>query len=306
MPSLQDHALDPIEEGTVSADGTWIRTWSNDAPGPPLVISNGLGAPPAAWPWLADPDCGFHAVSWYHRGLGGSARPENPAHITVADHVDDLEATMDAAGLDRAIVVGWSVGVSVAFEFARLHPERVAAILAVGGVPGGAFHVLFGPSGIPREFREPSGQLGAWLLRAVGPPVAGLFSLLPRALDAADRFGLGEHTRDVPGLTTLGQVVREFSSHPWTYYSQLVLASAEHRAMDTSFVTFPVTVVAGLLDTLAATADLRTMAERIPCARFLQLNGTHFLPLQYPDQLHDELRALATRSDLRAVDGHPA
>jgi len=151
--------------------------------------------------------------------------------------------------------------------------------------------------------REPAGQLGAWLLRAVGPPVAGLFSLLPKALDAADRVGLGEHPRDLPGLTTLGEVVREFSGHPWTYYSQLVLAAAKHRAkhraMDTSFVTFPVTVVAGLLDTLAATADLRTMAERIPQARFLQLNGTHFLPLQYPDQLHDELSALAARADLR-------
>jgi len=132
----------------------------------------------------------------------------------------------------------------------------------------------------------------------VGPPVAGLASLLPRTLDAADWLGIGEHTRDLPGLTTLGEVAREFSTHPWTWYSQLVLAAAKHRAMDTSFVTFPVTVVAGLLDTLAAADDLRVLAGRIPRARFLQLNGTHFLPLQYPEVLHDELHALADRTDL--------
>ena len=291
-------APDPAVPGPVSADGTWIHTWGNEAPGLPLVISNGLGAPPAAWPWLAEPDCGFHAVSWYHRGLGGSARPTDPTRITVEDYVADLEAVMDAASMPRAILLGWSVGVNVAFEFARTHPDRVAGILAVGGVPGGAFRVLFGPSGLPRELREPAGQIGAWLLRAVGPPVAGLASLLPRALDATDRLGLGEHTRDLPGLTTLGEVAREFSTHPWTWYSQLVLAAAKHQAMDTSFVTFPVTVVAGLLDTLAATDDLRRTARRIPHARFRQLTGTHFLPLQYPEALQAELHALADRTDL--------
>jgi 3-oxoadipate enol-lactonase len=107
MSDLQEPQVPaPAVPGTRSADGTWIRTWSNDVPGLPLVISNGLGAPPSAWPWLADPECGFHAVSWYHRGLGGSARPEDPTHITVADHVADLGATMDAAGLDRAIPAG--------------------------------------------------------------------------------------------------------------------------------------------------------------------------------------------------------
>ena len=298
-------AADSAEPGTHSADGTWIHTWDNDAPGPPVVISNGLGAPPSAWPKLAGPDCEFHAVSWHHRGLGGSARPEDPDHITVEDHVADMQATMDAAAIDRAILLGWSVGVNVAFEFARVHPERVAAIMAVGGMPGGTFTVLYGPSGLARELREPAGRAGAWLLRIVGPPVAGLVSLLPRALDAADRLGVGERTRDVTHLSTAGEVAREFSTHPWTYYSQLVLASAKHRPMDTSFVTFPVTVIAGVLDTVAAADDLRTMAARIPHARFLQLNGTHFLPLQYPDRLQDELRALADRTDIDPTDPAP-
>lgn len=307
MPHLKHRqARDPTGSGTRSADGTWIRTWSNDAPGLPLVVSNGLGAPPSAWPWLADPACGFHAVSWYHRGLGGSARPEDPTRITVEDHVADLEATMDAAGIDRAILLGWSIGVNVAFEFARVHPGRVAAILAVGGVPGGAFNILFGPVGLARRLRDPAGRMCAWMLRLVGPPVAGLGSLLPRTLDAADRLGLVEHARVVPRLSATGEVAREFSTHPWTYYSRLVLASAQHRAMDTAFVTFPVTVVAGVFDTLAATGDLRAMAADIPQARFREVNGTHFLPLQFPGALHDELDALADRTDLGPTGTGPA
>lgn len=309
MPDRQQGPdADSTTAGTHSADGTWIHTWDNRAPGPPVVISNGLGAPPSAWPRLADPDCGFHAVSWHHRGLGGSTQPADPAHITVEDHVDDLQATMDAADIDRAILLGWSIGVNVAFEFARTHPERVVAILAVCGMPGGAFTVLYGPSGLAPELREPAGRIGGWMLRLVGPPTAGLASLLPRALGVADRLGVGGQARGMSHLRTLGEVARAFSAHPWTYYSKMVLASAKHRPMDTSFVTFPVTVIAGLLDTLAAADDLRAMAARIPHARFLQLNGTHFLPLQYPDRLHDELRALTDRADLDPAGGtlpHP-
>ncbi len=102
----------------------------------------------------------------------------------------------------------------------------------------------------------------------------------------------------MPRLDTLAEVAREFSTHPWTYYSQMVLTSARHRPMNTAFVDFPVTVIAGVLDTLAATDDMLAMAARIPTARFLQLGGTHFLPLQYPGRLHDELRALTDRADL--------
>jgi hypothetical protein len=76
----------PPPDGVVSRDGTALRSWSNNADGVPLVISNGLGAPPSAWPRLAETDCGFAAVSWWHRGLGGSERPDDPTRIHIEDH----------------------------------------------------------------------------------------------------------------------------------------------------------------------------------------------------------------------------
>ena len=39
-----------------SADGTRLRAWTNDAEGPPVLLCNGLGTNPYAWPALLRPD----------------------------------------------------------------------------------------------------------------------------------------------------------------------------------------------------------------------------------------------------------
>lgn len=298
-PSGSPHR-EVLPGGAVSGDGTRLRTWTNGVNGVPLVISNGLGAPPSAWPRLAEADCGFTALSWWHRGLGGSQRPDDPTRIRVEDHAADLEAVMDAAGLERALLLGWSVGVNVAFEFARAHPERVAGILGVGGVPGGSFQVV-GPPGVPTQLREGVGRAAAWLLRLVGPPAAALS--VP-AVDSARALG-AESVPAVPDLAASADMAWQFAAHPWTWYSELLLAARHHHPMDTTFVSFPVTLVGGTFDVAAAAEDIGAVTATIPQAHFVPLLGTHFLPLEQPDRIHHELVGLAERAGT-APDAAPA
>ncbi|MDP9183450.1 MAG: alpha/beta hydrolase, partial [Actinomycetota bacterium] len=58
-----------------SGDGTRIRCWRSDTAGMPLVIANGLGTIPEAWPRLIDEASGYDTVTWYQRGTFGSERP---------------------------------------------------------------------------------------------------------------------------------------------------------------------------------------------------------------------------------------
>jgi pimeloyl-ACP methyl ester carboxylesterase len=68
------------------------------------------------------------------RGRGRNADLPEPYGIAV--HLDDLLAVLDHADAERAIVVGHSMGCSVAARFAADHPERVAALVLLdGGVP---------------------------------------------------------------------------------------------------------------------------------------------------------------------------
>ncbi|GAA4904991.1 pimeloyl-ACP methyl ester carboxylesterase [Actinomycetospora succinea] len=302
-------------EDVLAGDGTRLRRWDNGAAGVPVVLSNGLGASATAWPFLHGEHCGYHATTWYHRGLGGSARPADESHIRVGDHADDLIATLDAAGMDRAVVVGWSVGVAVAIEAARRAPDRVAGLLALGGVATGVFRVL--PAfpgaipgvGVPEGVHRRAAQLGGWLLRVVGPPISGVIDLLPRGMDASrealERAGMDAASLDPTGaaapMITLAEVARQFARHDWTWFSRMVLAAADHEAPDDAVLrtlTMPVTVVAGDYDTLAPPADMAALASVLPDARLVRLPGSHFLPLQFREALAGELAALAGRAGL--------
>jgi pimeloyl-ACP methyl ester carboxylesterase len=90
-------------------------------------------------------------------------------------------------------------------------------------------------------------------------------------------------------------VLQEFSRHDWRWFRHLALAIAEHAPLDITPVRCPITFVAGRYDSLVDVADVRRAAGSVPGTRLRELAGTHFLPLQYPGVLLEELRALVPR-----------
>ena len=62
-----------------SADGTTLRSWSNEGDGVPVVICNGLGTPHDAWPAINGRTESYRVVTWdpeRGREIGGSTRLE--------------------------------------------------------------------------------------------------------------------------------------------------------------------------------------------------------------------------------------
>ena len=88
-----------------SADGTVLRGWSNDADGAPVLLCNGLGTNPYVWPDLLEPGCGLRVLSWNHRGVGRSARPEREERVGIETHVEDALAVLEDAGVEQCVVV---------------------------------------------------------------------------------------------------------------------------------------------------------------------------------------------------------
>jgi pimeloyl-ACP methyl ester carboxylesterase len=276
-----------------SADGTGIRAWCNDAVGEPVLLCNGLGTPPDAWPRIVARDSGYRVVSWYQRGLGGSERPADETRVRVEDHADDARAVLDAFDLRSATVVGWSLGVNVAFELALEEPERVRAVLAVAGVPGGSYSSLFATYGVPRPLRAPMGRLGSRWLPLVGPLLPLVVASLPPWHDLLTPAAVRGPAREVGHPGPLRAVLHEFAGHDWPWYRRLAVGLADHAPLDVSTVRCPVTFVAGRYDSLVDVADVRAVARTVPGAQLRELAGTHFLPLQYPEVMLAELRRLA-------------
>lgn len=277
-----------------SADGTTIQGWRNHdaATGPPVVISNGLGTPPSAWPALAAPDSGLRTLTWYYRGTGGSERPADRRRIRVEDHVADLRALLDHEGVDSAVLACWSLGVNVGFAFARRYPERVSGLLAVAGVPGGTFEAMFGLLRLPRPLRHPTGVAAARLGWLLGPVLSGLARRVP--LTRATALAVNHSGFVLPAARpdVLLPALAEFRGHDFRWYFALALAAADHRPMDLGFVRCPTTLVAGRWDVLTYRRDLERAAAQIPHARLVTLDGSHFLPLERPAELARLVREL--------------
>ena len=205
-----------------------------------MLICNGLGAPPEAWPRITARNSGRRVVTWYHRGLGGSARPADPTRVRVEDHVADARAVLDAFDLPAATVVGWSLGVNIAFELAREDPDRVRGVLAVAGVPGGSFSALFGPLGVPRRLRPGLGRVSSRLLPVLGPLLPVVVASLPPVHELVSPAAVvGGPGHELAHLASLATVLREFSRHDWPWFRRLALAAAEHPPMDVSALRCP-------------------------------------------------------------------
>jgi pimeloyl-ACP methyl ester carboxylesterase len=69
-----------------------------------------------------------------HRGHGQSDRPTSLNAHRLGEYVEDVRSVLDHGGVERAVLVGYSDGAVVAFTFAARHPERVDAVVGIGGV----------------------------------------------------------------------------------------------------------------------------------------------------------------------------
>ncbi|WP_033400479.1 alpha/beta fold hydrolase [Actinokineospora enzanensis] len=291
-----------------AADGTRLRGWHTDSDGMPVLLCPGLGTFPEAWPALLLPGTGVQVFSWYHRGTMGSDRPADPARITLDDHVADALTVLDAAGIGRCVVVGWSVGVLVATELALRHPARVSGMLLAAGVPGDPFAGVLGVLGLPTRLRRPLAIGGARAVRAAGPLVDAVLHRLPVNRITAT---LLQHSGFMlPGAdpADVAKAVRRFLGHDWRWYVTLALALADVPTRDPTGITCPVTVLAGRYDVVADPRRTVGPFARLPQARTRVLPTSHFLPLEAPEVIVAELSllvervAVAARADLFTGD----
>ncbi len=74
----------------------------------------------------------FQVITVEGRGNGRADRPGTAEAYRDREYVDDAIAVLDAAGVDRAVVVGLSVGGRHALQLAAWYPERAAGVVAIG------------------------------------------------------------------------------------------------------------------------------------------------------------------------------
>jgi class 3 adenylate cyclase/predicted alpha/beta hydrolase len=179
---------------------------------------------------------------------------------TLEDIADDLGAVMDAAGSERAAIVGLSEGGPAAALFAASHPERVRA-LALVGTYGRLSWAPDNPAGVAAE--ELSAFVERLIARWGGP--------------AAVHVWFGPEARNDAALTEWWARLLRAGTSPGGARALLSLYQQLDARAALASISAPTLVVHGSDDLLVPAALARALADAIPGGRYLELPGPHLV-----------------------------
>jgi len=231
--------------------------WESAGDGPPVLLVMGLGYPAAMWyrilPFLVD---AYRVLTLDNRGVGATGVPPGP--YTIEQMADDAVAVLDAADVASAHVVGASMGGFIAQEIALRHPGRVRSLVLACTSPNG-------PEAVP-----PDPEAVTMLTARV--------SLTPReAAYAARPFVYAADTPDEVVEEDIEVRMRRPTT-PEGYGNQLQAVLAHRGTYDRlGQIAVPAAVVHGTDDKLVNPANAPVLAERIPGARLVMIEGASHL-----------------------------
>lgn len=251
--------------------------------GPFLVCTNGLGVSTFFWdlfaPAFADR---YRVVVWDFVGHGRSSDPPDPARATIVAFSEDLATVMDAAGAQRAVLLGHSLGAQVNFEFYRKWPARVVGLVPTLGTYGRAVETFFGQPFLAVRFAALARDLLPKLHRFI--PVAMEPLVRSKVLDRFARF-----TRMVnPRSPDMQGYFEHLARLDYRVFAHLVGDLLTHDAADVlPNIHVPTLVVGADRDLFVPLFVARRMAELIPGAELEVLHkGTHAALFEQADRFH--------------------
>jgi pimeloyl-ACP methyl ester carboxylesterase len=243
---------------------------------PAIVMVHGLGDEADTWrytiPALAED---HHVIALDLPGFGRSGHPKRA--YTPAFHQDAILGLMDQIGIDRATLMGSSLGAILSHSIAINHPDRLAGLILADGA-------LYQPVQMGDKSLQLMGipLVGEWIYTHFRrDPGAAYDSLRPvyhdlDSLPQADRDFL--YRRVNKRVWSNGQRRAYFSTlrklTPWVKGLQGTLP-AELRELPT-----PTLVVRGEYDSLFSAENAEAIQEAQPNATVLTIDGVGHLPQQ--------------------------
>lgn len=117
-------------------DGVCLHA-TREGKGPPLLLLHGFTGSTESWAPLREAIVErFTTIAVDLPGHGRSTSPADPARYALPRLVEDLSSVLDALGLERTSLLGYSLGGRAALRFALARPERVAALVIESASPG--------------------------------------------------------------------------------------------------------------------------------------------------------------------------
>jgi pimeloyl-ACP methyl ester carboxylesterase len=239
--------------------------WESTGSGAPVLLIMGLGLSGGAW-WRTVPVLAkrLRVITFDNRGVGRS--PSLVHSYTTEAMADDAVSVLDAAGVERAHVYGFSLGGMVAQQVALRHGERVRSLVLGATSPGGPRAVAPDPEVLDFFRRRPS-MRHADAARASVP-----YNYGPRC------------RREHP--ERIAEDLRRRLEHDFpeqAYRAQLWAAALHNTYRQLKRIDAPTLIVHGRRDRMIPVANARLLADAIPAATLRVLDDCgHLYPTERP------------------------
>jgi pimeloyl-ACP methyl ester carboxylesterase len=284
----------------IKANGLQIEYDEHGKAGdPPVLLVMGLGAQMTLWPQeLVDAlvTRGFRVIRYDNRDIGLSHKMEGakaPGIVkmmllskfglkpkvpyTLADMADDGIGLLDALDIDKAHIVGASMGGMIAQHMAFSHPERVLTLTSIMSTTG--------HRKLPQGSREAIGVL------TKRPASMEEDVLVEHGVKVAHAIGSPGYRADPDVLRERSRALIKRSFYPQGMPRQLaaIIADGDRRERLQS-VKAPTLVIHGEDDPLVPLAGGKDTAAHVKGAKLKTIPGMgHDLPLELVDEIADAI-----------------
>lgn len=234
--------------------------------GEPLVLVTGIGSDLQSWA-LTVPELSrhFRVITFDNRGAGRSSAPDRP--YSIEGMAEDVVSLLDALEIDKAHVLGLSMGGYIAQELALHHPDRVDRLVLLSTAPtidGYGRAIL---DALMRVRKTNISREG--FMRVMAPLVYS-----PEFLE--------DHDRLERAITTSLANPYPQQDHAYLRQAQAIMRfDAAPRLGDLKQQTL---VVHGVDDTLIPIRNGHRLAELIPNADIKELPGGHLGALEHASE----------------------
>jgi pimeloyl-ACP methyl ester carboxylesterase len=265
-----------------------------------VLLCDGIGCDGYVWRYLRDDLADRFGLHPHYRGHGRTAAPRDPARVTIEDLADDVACVLDDALVDRAVLIGHSMGVQVALETYRRHADRVAGLVLVCGAPSHPLRTFKGSA----MLEEMLPTIQKWIQRVPGIVNLATRKLLPTRLayEVASRLEIRRELVEPADFMPYLEGMARIDSR---LFVAMLSAAGQHSAEDLlPAIEVPVLVVAGGRDGFTPPDRSRTMAETIPDAELLEIpNASHTAPIERPKLVVETIRDFIARRIDAATSG---
>ena len=248
----------------------------------PIVLGMGLGCSSAMWFRLATRLARRHRVIMLdNRGIGLTEVKYYMVH-RITTMAQDIAAVMNAAGVECAHVVGFSMGGMICQQLAIDQPDRVRSLILLGTNCGNPYAVLATP-----EVRN--------LLFSHG-------RLTPQ--ESLQRMRPYVYAQSTPDDRIAEDHVVRLANYPVrrAYNAQLYGMLYWTSYFDLPRLRLPTLVIHGLEDLLVPPQNGRLLAARIPGAELVELaSASHFAHTDRPDTIADTVTQFVSRQKSQAA-----